>query len=132
MMYLVEGISGLPFFALQKSGVRIMLGPSGGFLIGFIPAACVAGLLSSKTGRDRNILWNGLYITLSTSIILVFGVTWMLVLGMGTVAFTKGLLPFIPGDLVKVILATFCIPLQWVSMHWIGRKIVAMYTQTRK
>jgi len=98
-LYLLLGTLNLPVFHSGLSGIGVLLGPSGGFLAGFIPAAAVAGLAYEQ--RSRMIRISGL--AAATGIIYAFGVAWlMLSAGISLpAAVLIGVLPFLPGDILK-------------------------------
>ena len=54
VLYLIQGLLGLPFFAGGASGLAYLLGPTGGYLVGFVVAAGLVGLLAAR-GLDRRI-----------------------------------------------------------------------------
>lgn len=97
--YVVLGTLGLPVFHNGMSGPGVLLGPTGGYLIGFIVAAFAVGLSYESTSRPVRIIGLGI----GTAITLLFGMAWlMLSAGMGLVpAFAAGVLPFIPGGILK-------------------------------
>ncbi len=111
-LYTVEGVLGLPFFAGGASGLAKLLGPTGGYLVGFIVAAYVIGLLAER-GLDRH--WRTAFIPflIGSAIIYLFGILWLaFFLGLpGAIA--GGLLPFLIGDLIKLILAWIALPSAW-------------------
>jgi biotin transport system substrate-specific component len=98
-LFIVLGALGLPLFHNGMAGPGVLLGPTGGYLIGFIFAALIVGLLYERKSRFLHI--GGL--AAGTAIIYLFGVGWLMVsTGMGPVpAFMAGVLPFILGDLIK-------------------------------
>jgi len=98
-VYLLLGAVNLPVLHSGLSGIGVLLGPTGGYLAGFVPAAAVAGLAYEK--RSRLIRICGL--AAGTGIIYACGVAWLL-LSAGIslpMAVLVGVLPFIPGDLLK-------------------------------
>lgn len=113
--YLLEGIAGLPVLSGGGSGIHHLFGPTGGYLIGFIPAAFISG-----TARDKRISYSpiGIFATVITASlpIFAFGVCrlWMLTDNLST-ALTTGLYPFIPGDFVKAIVASMITPISQIS-----------------
>ena len=110
-LYTLEGALGLPFFAAGKSGLS---GPTVGYLIGFIAAAYVIGLLAER-GMDRRLRTSLLPFLVGTAIIYLFGATWLTV-SLGWSAqdgFTKGVLPFLIGDTIKLLLAGIALPAAW-------------------
>ena len=104
--YIFMGMAGLPVFALPGSGPLYLLGPTGGYLVGFIAAAFVVGSVIKKTG-GRGVLPAALAFTLGAATIHVCGLAWLsVVLGDPAAAFRAGVLPFVLFDLAKVVVAT--------------------------
>lgn len=105
--FLLIGAVGVPVFAGMTGGIGILVGPRGGYLLGFLVGAVVISLLK---GQNNN-KWRLAFANIAGGIIVVyaFGVVWLnLVTGMGLEkAFMVGALPYIPGDLFKVLVATF-------------------------
>ncbi len=98
LTYLLQGVVGLPVFAGGTAGLAVLFGPTGGYLLGFVAAASVAGWLHERG-------YGALALILGNVTIYLMGVSW-LALGVGPeAAVSLGLLPFIPGDLVKVCCA---------------------------
>src|SRR5215211_3265935 len=113
LLYLTEGAVGLPVFAGGASGVAYMLGPTGGYLVGFVPAAAVVGWLAEH-GWDRRPLWTALAMVIGNLVIYALGVTWLAVLlGDLRTALVQGALIFIIGDLIKLVIATITLPGGW-------------------
>lgn len=104
--FLLIGAVGVPVFAGMTGGVGILVGPRGGYLLGFLVGAVVIALLK---GQDNN-KWRLAFANVLGGIVVVyaFGVIWLnFVTGMGLEkAFMVGALPYIPGDLFKVFAAT--------------------------
>ncbi len=111
--YLVMGLVGLPFFAGGAHGWTIVTGATGGYLIGFMIAAYVVGLLAER-GLERSVRTSILPFLVGTVIIYVCGVAWLAVL-LGSLgqAITAGLLPFLIGDAIKLIAASLALPMAW-------------------
>ncbi|MDZ4158664.1 MAG: biotin transporter BioY, partial [Anaerolineaceae bacterium] len=99
--YIVQGLLGLPFFAGGKSGVMALLGPTGGYLIGFVVAAYVIGSLADR-GFDRQV-WTSLPSFIAGSaVIYLFGALWLSrFIGMDK-ALAAGVLPFLVVTLLKL------------------------------
>ena len=116
--YLAEGAMGLPFFAAGKAGASFLTGTTGGYLMGFVLAAFVVGWLAEK-GWDRNIRQTTLAMILGTSIIFAAGVTWLSMIVGFQHAVVLGLLPFLGGAVVKIILASVLLPQGW---KWMGKR----------
>ena len=117
--YVVEGALGLPVFAGGTAGLKRLTGPTGGYLIGFIAAAFVTGWLAER-GWDRRPLSTALAMLTGNAVIYLFGLPW-LALFLGGFSGPKGalalgLLPFIPGDLLKLALAAFLLPLSLIHI----------------
>jgi biotin transport system substrate-specific component len=109
LAYLAEGAAGVPVFAGGNSGLLVLLGPTGGYLFGFVPAAAIAGLLSRGPGRAWRRLAGALA---ATAVVYVVGVPWLAVVGGLTTpaAIASGLLPFLPGDVFKAGIAAGATP----------------------
>ena len=104
MLYIMEGLAGLPVFAGGGAGLPHLLGPTGGYLIGFVGAAAVVGALSQR-GWDRSLISALAAMTLGTAIIFICGLAGLAIyLDEGNL-FALGLVPFLPGAALKIILA---------------------------
>ena len=103
-LYVAAGLAGLPVFVGGKSGLGVLLGPTGGFLIGFIGGGALAGL----GGHGEKPVW--LAITgLVLAIICIYacgvvGLVWSMQLTLFK-AIAVGVVPFLPGEVIKAILA---------------------------
>jgi biotin transport system substrate-specific component len=113
-LYVLLGYVGLPFFAEGKSGAAIILGPSGGYLVGFILAGAVVGRLA-ELGWDRHMAGALGAMAIGNVIIYVFGIPWLMAsTGMNLqAALNAGLVPFVITDLIKLVLAAGVFPLAW-------------------
>ncbi len=108
IMYIFEGLIGLPVFAGGTMGFLYLLGPTGGYLIGFIPAVYLVGYLSER-GWINNFTSAFITMIIGTTVIFVFGISWLAVTaGFGT-ALSIGFYPYMPGALIKIILATIAV-----------------------
>jgi biotin transport system substrate-specific component len=112
LTYLAEGLSGLPVFAAGRAGPAVLAGPTAGYLLAFPLASLVVGWLAER-GWDRRPGTTALAMVLGNLVIYVGGVGWLAVLLGPERAFTAGLLPFLPGDLLKLLLATALLPIGW-------------------
>jgi biotin transport system substrate-specific component len=110
--YLFEGALGLPFFAGGTSGFRVLSGATAGYLIGFVAAAYVIGLLAER-GLERSVRTSLLPFLVGTIIIYACGVAWLTVLFGFQKAIALGLLPFLIGDALKLIAAALALPAAW-------------------
>lgn len=112
LAYIIEGAAGLPVFA-AGIGAAVLLGPTGGYLFGFIPAAYITGSLAEK-GWDRRFGTTILTMIFGNLAIYTFGLIWLGCLtGFNAMILALGLYPFIVGDLVKIILAAILLPSGW-------------------
>lgn len=104
-LYLLEGLCGMPVFANGSSGLARIIGPSGGYLLGFLPSVYLLGLSS-----DRGVLkswWK-------TSVVAMLSALITMLCGMAQLAFyipverllVVGFIPFIPGGIIKAMLAS--------------------------
>lgn len=112
LAYLAEGALGLPVFAGGTAGPARLIGPTGGYLVGFLAAAFLVGMLAEK-GWDRRVGTTFLAMLLGNVVIYAFGLPWLTRFVGSEKALALGLLPFIPGDLAKLFLATMLLPSGW-------------------
>lgn len=113
--YLAQGAMGLPVFA-YGGGAAYFAGPTGGFLIGFVPMAFVVGYLCER-GWDRR-PWTAAPAMLAGSVVLyIFGLSWLARFVSGDSLLAAGLTPFIAGDLTKIVLATIALPSGWALIN---------------
>jgi biotin transport system substrate-specific component len=115
-LYLIEGACGLPVFAGTPEkgiGLAYMLGPTGGYLIGYVAAAAACGWLAER-GWDRNIATTALAMIAGNVLIYACGLLWLgTLLGWDKPIFAWGLTPFLLGDLLKIGLAAVLFPTTW-------------------
>jgi biotin transport system substrate-specific component len=104
-VYLLAGGLGLPVFAGGKGGIAILLGPTGGYLIGFLPAVFIIGFISEKF--KQRFSYDIIAMLCGTVVIYAFGVIQLkIVLGKTwIVTMALGVFPFIFFDIVKVVAA---------------------------
>jgi biotin transport system substrate-specific component len=100
--YLAEGAIGLPVFAGPVGGLAPLLGPTAGYLLGFVPAAFITGLLAGR-GWDRSVVWLFAAMAIGHVVILATGFGWLAFgIGLGTAkAWQVGIAPFVAATLVK-------------------------------
>jgi biotin transport system substrate-specific component len=105
VVYLLLGIIGLPVFAGGKAGLGVLLGPTGGYLFGFVAAAYTIGRLASLRERP-GFAWLCLCLVAGTAVVYLLGVLQLsLVARLAPLkALTVGVLPFLAGDAVKILL----------------------------
>ena len=109
--YLAEGMLGLPVFA-AGSGIAYMAGPTAGYLVGFLVAGALLGWLADQ-GWCRNWQSTVAAMLIGNGAIYLFGLGWLAQLFGTSVAISAGLLPFIWGDIAKIVLAALVMPAGW-------------------
>jgi len=119
LAYLAQGIGGLPVFAGGTGGVIHLAGPTGGYLAGFVPAVYLTGLLAER-GWDRGAVTAFLAMFLGNAAIYACGLPWLAHFIRGERLLASGLLVFIPGDLLKLGLASALLPSGWKLMRRMG------------
>jgi biotin transport system substrate-specific component len=103
-LYLGMGLAGLPVFAGPLPGAAYLLGPTGGYLLAFVPAAAAAGWIAGPGSHTLRRLVLGA--TLGTAVVFTLGVSWLAVifrLG-GATAVAAGLAPFLLGAAAKIVM----------------------------
>jgi len=107
VVYILLGIIGLPVCAGGKGGIGVLFGPTGGYLIGFVVAAFVIGKLIEIKER-AGFVWMACSMVVGLIVIYLFGVTQLSFVAKLTLkkAITVGVLPFLIGDALKIIVAT--------------------------
>ena len=102
--YVAEGSLGLPFFSGGTGGIAHLLGPTGGYLVGCVAAAYVAGLCAEQ-GLTRK--QAGLMLTLCAADLVVYvpGLAWLSIFTGAARAAALGFLPFVIGDALKIAAA---------------------------
>ena len=120
VLYLLEGALGLPVFAGTPEkgiGLGYMMGPTGGYLLGFVAGAWLCGWLAER-GFDRSPVKTLLAMSLGHALIFVCGVAWLAQLIGFEKAFATGVVPFWAATIAKTLLGVATLPLAW---KWIGR-----------
>lgn len=111
-VYLLLGMAGLPVFSGFSGGIGKLLGPTGGYIIGYIPCALLVGFLVEQgVGKKfskqwQQMLWNSLAMVVGTLICYTLGTVWFLVIMKGTYTFTQAILicvvPYLAFDVIKI------------------------------
>jgi len=117
LMYIFAGAVGLGVFSGKASGMATLLGPTGGYLLGFIVAVYVVGrLVENGFGRDfKSVIY---CMVVGNVVIYFFGIAglWFYLGDVGiTKVLTVGLVPFLIGDVLKIIVASTFFPKMWRS-----------------
>jgi len=115
-LYLAEGVAGLPVFAGFSAGAAVLAGPTAGYLIAFPFAAAVTGALAER-GWDRRFLTMVAAMLLGSLVIFALGLANLSRFLPGAQLLGAGLLPFIPGDIVKSSLAALVFPSVWRAVR---------------
>jgi len=124
LTYLAFGAVGAPIFAGWHGGPAVLMGPTGGYLVGFVAAAFVIGLLAER-GWDRRIWSMAIAMLIGNVVIYAFGLPWLAYwlsrFSSESSVFNIGLYPFIPGDMLKIALAAVALPSGWALINRFGR-----------
>lgn len=109
LIYLLLGMVGVPVFSMMRAGLSILAGPSGGFIVGFVPMAFVTGLIAEKVN----------YSFFGMIVATIFGTAMCYALGIGYFMYTTGnglwaamtlcMFPFLIGDTAKILLTSFLV-----------------------
>jgi biotin transport system substrate-specific component len=104
LVFLLLGAFGLPVFSGFSGGLGKILGPTGGYLLGYLPMCVLAGLGIDKF---RNPILQALAMIVGTAVCYFFGTAWYCIQGSHPVAYALGIcvFPFIPFDLAKIVLS---------------------------
>jgi biotin transport system substrate-specific component len=104
IMFLTEGALGLPVFAGAKFGLPVLFGPTAGFLFGFLPYVFLYGIMRNKILQNN--YFKAILLGLIAEITLFsFGLAWLgLYMGYNKALLLAGLIPFIPGSIIKASL----------------------------
>ncbi len=111
LLYLLEGLLGLPVFA-TGAGLAYLLGPTGGYLAGFVLAALLLGYLVRHNGNP-SLRRTVLGVVAAETVIFLLGWAWLSTFIGGTAALYAGILPFVPAEIFKVALVSLTLPALW-------------------
>lgn len=106
LVYILMGMVGIPVFSGFRAGLGVLAGPTGGYVLGYIPMVIISGLVIKAVPKSRPIHLGGMI--LATAVLYTFG-TAMFCAIMGAtleVALVNCVIPFIPFDLGKMVIAT--------------------------
>ena len=127
LLYIAEGLVGLPVFAKFAAGPAVLMGPTGGYIAGFVVAAAIVGFLAER-GWDRSVWSTGAAMLVGNIAIYILGLAWLTNFygGAGAqyigstgadsafgAAIAGGLRPFLLGDFIKLALAAALLPVAW-------------------
>jgi len=104
-VYLLAGIVGLPVFAGGTGGIGRIFGPTGGFLIGYLPVVFLVGRMAERL--PRRMVWDVAAMAAGAMVLYACGVSWLAaVTGLPPAkALALGMVPFLPGDALKIAAA---------------------------
>ncbi len=112
-LYLLEGAIGLPVFSGGKGGMIVFMGPTAGYLVGFLLAATACGWFAER-GFDRSYFRLFLSLIVGNILIYTLGLFWLgTLIGWDKPVLEYGLYPFIGGDLLKIAMAVLLLPTVW-------------------
>ena len=127
LAYLGEGLAGLPVFSYGRSawsptelGVPVILGPTAGYLLSWPLAAFLVGWLAER-GWDRRVGTTALAMVLGTVLIYVGGLAVLSLFLPADRLLAAGLLPYLPGDAAKIVVASAVLPSGWALLRRGGR-----------
>ncbi|MBX9472384.1 biotin transporter BioY [Microcella sp.] len=113
-VYALLGMAGVPWFSDQTGGWGVIVGPTGGYILGFIAAAALTGWLAERRWDRR---WFGALVSLSagTVVVFAFGLPWLAFsLGLNLEqTLQAGLFPFLIGGAIKAVIAAGLIRGAW-------------------
>ncbi len=118
IVYLIEGASGLPFFYGGTSGIGHLLGPTGGYLVAFPAAAFITGAFAEH-GWDKRFPTAVAAMAIGSAVIMLSGWAWFALVSNTplSIAFQVTVLKFIPGDIIKILLAAAVLPSGWALLR---------------
>jgi biotin transport system substrate-specific component len=111
-LYLLEGAFGLPVFSGTPErgiGLAYMMGPTGGYLVGYLAAVLIVGWFAER-GADKSAIRLFGVMLVADAVILALGYIWLASLIGAEAAWTGGVAPFLLGDLLKVAIAALAVP----------------------
>ena len=125
LLYIVEGLSGLPVFAGAMAGPAYLFGPTGGFILGFLPMAAIIGR-AADGGLSRRPLMLFAVMLLADAVVFALGYAWLVsVLSAGGkpvtdvmgAAFAGAIQPFVVWDVLKMAFAAATVAGSWSLIH---------------
>ena len=104
IIYLLLGLAGLPVFSGGTGGFAKFMGPTGGYLIGYLFIAIIGGLFADKTNKNYLVI---LGMILSTVVLYIFGTAWFIKVASADLKYALSVcvIPFIIPDLIKIVVA---------------------------
>lgn len=121
VMYLAQGAMGLPFFAGGVAGAQALVGPTAGYLYGFVVGAAIVGWLAER-GWGRSFVRICAAMALGNVAILLMGATYLGTVFPSEFTWNAALLRFLPGAVLKTLLAAALLPVAWKALEATGAK----------
>lgn len=112
LLFIISGIAGLPVFASGNSGILYLLGPTGGYIFGFIIASFITGFFAEK-GWDKSFHEAFLFMLTGNLFIYIPGLIWLGRFTGYRNVLQLGFFPFIIGDIIKILTATIILHSRW-------------------
>ena len=105
LVYILLGMVGMPVFSKFQAGLGVLMGPTGGYILGYIPMVVLAGLIIKAVPRSRVLQFLGM--VAATAVLYAFGTAWYMTLSGNDLATSMKwcVVPFIPFDLLKIVIA---------------------------
>jgi biotin transporter BioY len=121
LSYLLIGLTGIPFWFSMGGvpGIARLIGPTGGYLLGFVACAFVVGLLVER-GWGKNVFKAVVAMFLGSIVMYLFGLSWLSHFVSDNLLLQTGLYPFVVGDVIKIIAAAALIPSSWMLLRRIN------------
>jgi len=120
--YVVIGVTGIPFWFSfgGPAGMARLIGPTGGYLIGFVAMAFVSGWFAER-GWDRKIVLTVISMMAASIVMYVSGLAWLYRFVPEGGLLKVGLYPFIIGDVLKIALAALLLPAGWKIIDYLKK-----------
>jgi biotin transport system substrate-specific component len=109
--WIIGGVAGLPMFVHFNAGLAELLGPKGGYLVGFLVAGTLMAYLKQRVFYSNSYLYTALNCVVGSAIIYTFGVSWLAKFFGWSQAINLGLIPFIIPGIIKIFLLSAAIKL---------------------
>lgn len=111
LAYILLGAIGLPVFSGMRGGYSVLMGPTGGYIIGFLPMALIVGFMYEKLRSRRALSW--ISMLLGEIVMYAFGTAWFVIVYPSPISIPSALMmcvvPYIVPDIIKCILALFVV-----------------------
>ena len=119
-VYLLLGLVGLPVFSGFTGGLQKLIGVTGGYLVGYLPCALITGLAVIPDSPEVGPCWRlPAFMALGTVVLYIIGTAWFMIQTKNSLGAALGLcvLPFLPGDAVKIAAVALITPAVKKGIH---------------